>query len=410
MTYLDNSATTQVADEVLSAMLPYLGKKFGNASSLHQYGQEAARALISARQTVANILGAKPEEIFFTGCATESANWIIKGVVESAILSLSDGVKPHIIVSPIEHHCVLDTVKYLEEAEQAEVSWLKVNSDGLVDPQEVISLLKENTVLVAIMYVNNEIGTVELIAEIGQLLRDYNSQNRSVSPSQPLITHYSLPVYFYSDAVQAVQYLNCRVDDLGVDALSLSAHKFHGPKGVGIAYIRQGTKVERLIHGGAQEFGRRSGTENVAGIVGLATALQLAINKQAASAAQVSALQAQLIAGVLQIPGVTLTGPQVGARRVPHIASFIVSGVDGEALLLRLDKEGYAVSSGSACTSASLDPSHVLLAIGVGEAESHGSIRVSLSSYTTEEEVVGFISAFGKVIEEIRRIAPKSYG
>jgi len=404
MVYFDNAATTAVSELALKEMSPYFSQKYGNASSLHQYGQEASQALSKARQTVTQILGAKPSEIFFTGGASESNNWMIKGVVEAASSLLPAGAKPHLIVSPIEHHCVLDTAEYLEQSGQAQVSWLSVDSAGLVGPRDIISLIQDNTVLVSVMYVNNEIGTIEPIAEIGAALREYNSQNRSVSP---LTSHLPLPIAFHTDAVQAVQYLDCRVDRLGVDALSLSAHKFHGPKGVGIAFIRQGTKIARFIHGGAQEANQRAGTENVSGIVGLEAALLEAANNRQKNFEHVSQLQKSLIDQVLRIDNVQLTGPLPGRHRVPHIASFVVSGVDGEALLLRLDSEGFAVSSGSACTSASLDPSHVLLAIGVGEAESHGSIRVSLSSYNTQEEVDQFVVAFKKVIKEVRALAPR---
>jgi len=397
MIYFDNAATTKVSDKVLKAMLPYFTEKYGNASSLHSFGREASEAIARSRRTVADFLGASPEEIIFTSGSTESNNLAIKGLVEASQSRLDDRKKTHLIVSSIEHHCVYDSSKYEGDLGNSEVTWLSVDNKGLVDPADLEEAVRDNTVLVSVMYVNNEVGAVEPIAEIGRLIKKINSARSASNKSR---------IYFHTDAVQAISYLDCHVDHLGVDLLSSSAHKFHGPKGVGFLYLRRGTPLIRLQHGGSQERNLRAGTSNVPGIVGLAAALEEVLHKRDERVSYVTRLRDRLIDGTLCIPGVVLSGPEPGPKRAPHIASFLVSGVDGEALLLRLNKEGVAVSSGSACTSASLDPSHVLLAMGVGEAESHGSIRVSLSSYNTEGEVDTFVKVFAAVIEDVRKIAP----
>jgi len=312
----------------------------------------------------------------------------LKGVVEA-----SKGRKPHIIVSPIEHHCVLDAAKHLEKSGTAEVTWLPVDKHGLVDPQDVKKAIKENTVLVSVMYVNNEVGTIEPIAEIGKLLK---KSQLSVPNSQ---------ILFHTDAVQAIQYLDCNVQKLGVDLLSLSAHKFYGPKGVGALYIRRGTPIIRQQDGGEQEYGMRAGTENVAGIVGLATALKRVERSKLAVRKSVEELRDRLINGVLQIPKVQLTGhPE---KRASHIASFVVEGVEGESLLLLLDQEGIAASSGSACTSGLLEPSHVLIAMGISPELSHGSLRFSLGKHTTEEDIDYVLEKLPAIVKRLREMAPK---
>ncbi|MBM4402660.1 MAG: cysteine desulfurase, partial [Candidatus Cloacimonetes bacterium] len=296
--------------------------------------------------------------------------------------------KPHIIVSPIEHHCVLDTAKHLEKL-GVEVSFLPVDKYGLVNPADVAAAIKENTVLVSVMYVNNEVGTVEPIAEI----------SKTISNQQSTINN---KIYFHTDAVQAIQYLPCDVQKLGVDFLSLSAHKFHGPKGVGALYVREGAPLVRQMDGGGQEKGRRAGTHNVAGIVGLGEGIVQSSKFKVQSSKNLRDL---LINGALKIPGVQLTGhPE---KRAPHIASFFVEGVEGEAMVLLLNEDGIAASSGSACTSEVLEPSHVLTAMGIPPELSHGSLRLSLSKYTTEEEIDYTLKVLPKVIEHLRKMAPK---
>lgn len=388
--YLDNAATTKVDPRVLKVMLPYFKEKYGNPSSIHSWGQEAREVIEAARKKVASVLGCKTGEIIFTSCATESNNLALKGMVE-AWRRKHQG-KPHLIVSPIEHHCILDTAKHLEKAGLARVTWLAVDKFGLVNPEDIKKFTEKNTVLVSVMYVNNEIGTIEPIKEIGQMLKKINRQRTS-------------PIYFHADAVQAIQYLDCHVQKLGVDFLSLSGHKFHGPKGVGVLFKREGTPIVRQQDGGEQEFGLRAGTENVAFIVGLAEAIELAVKDKAKKVKKVVNLREKLIKEILKIDGIHLTGhPQ---KRIPHIVSFVVEGAEGEAMVLLLDEFGIAASSGSACTSKILEPSHVLKAIGIPAEFAHGSLRLSLSSKTTEEEIDYVLEVLPKIIKKLRQMAPK---
>ncbi len=397
--YLDYAATTPMDPQVFEAMLPYLKDKFGNASTLHSWGQEARAAVDHARGQVSQVLNCQPPEIIFTSCATEANNLALKGVKESR----SQGVKettgrlPHLVVSSIEHHCVLDAAKHLEKTSAAEVTWLPVDKYGLVDPEDVKKTIKENTVLVSVMYVNNEVGTVEPIREIGRTIEKLNEESRMKNEGRR--------IYFHTDAVQAIQCLDCDVQKLGVDLLSLSAHKFYGPKGVGALYIKKGTSIIRQQDGGEQEYGLRAGTENVAGIVGLGAAVAKTQNSKLKTQNSVRNLRDRLIAGVLKIPGVELTGhPE---KRAPHIASFVVEGAEGEAMLLLLDQEGIAASSGSACTSGLLKPSHVLTAMGVSPELAHGSLRFSLGKQTTEEEINYVLEKLPPIIERLRKMAPK---
>jgi len=415
--YLDNAATTKVDPKVVKAMEPYFTEKYGNPNSLHQWGREARIAVDEARKKVAGFLNAdKPQEVIFTSCATEANNLALKGIVSYAnqkdMRFKNTNKKPHIIVSSIEHHCVLDAAKYFEKTEQAEVSWLSVDEHGLVDPTEVENLIREETVLVSVMYVNNEVGTIQPIKEIVKAV----SNRQLTADSRPL---------FHTDAVQAVEYLNCDVQELGVDLLSLSAHKFHGPKGIGALYIKGGTKLNPQIHGGAQEYNKRAGTENVPYIVGLGKAVavinknfggegeKLSFKDRSQSLAlrnspptgKVQKLRDKLISGILDtIPEAKLTGhPE---ERAPHIASFVFSGVEGEAMLLLLDREGIAASSGSACTSGELKPSHVLLTMGIPQEVAHSSLRLSLSKYTTEEEIDYVLEKLPRIIEKLKEMSP----
>jgi cysteine desulfurase len=397
--YLDYAATTPLDPQVLEAMLPYLKEKFGNPSSIHSFGQEARAAIDEAREKVAQVLNCQPPEIIFTSCATEANNLAIKGVNESMSQRVKEttGKVPHLIISPIEHHCVLDAAKHLEKIGAAEVTWLPVDKYGLVDPEDVEKSIKENTILVSVVYVNNEVGTVEPIAEIGRTLKKLNEESRMKNEGRG--------IYFHTDAVQAIQYLSCDVQKLGVDLLSLSAHKFYGPKGVGALYIKKGTPMVRQQDGGEQEYGLRAGTENTAGIVGLGAAIESTVNRKSLIVNRIEKLRDKLIDGVLKIADVLLTGhPE---KRAPHIASFVVEGAEGEAMLLMLNEEGIAASSGSACTSGLLEPSHVLTAMGISAELAHGSLRLSLGKQTTEEEIDYVLEKLPKIVERLRSIAPE---
>lgn len=395
--YLDNAATTRVDPEVATAMQPYFTEDFGNASSIHSWGQKARVAVDEARQKIAKALNAaKTLEIIFTSCATEANNLALRGVVDYARATdprFKAGRLPHLIFSPIEHHCVYDTARYLEKSGQAEVSWLKVDSFGLVDPNEIENLIKPETVLVSVVFINNEVGTIEPLAEIGQIIH----AQRGDKVEYP---------YLHTDAVQAIEYLDVDVQKLGVDLLSLTGHKFHAPKGVGALYIRDGVKLVPQILGGGQEHRLRAGTENVPYIVGLGTAIEIAVKDREQTRERVQKLRGKLINGTLQtIPNTRLTGH--GEKRAPHIASFVFPGAEGEAIILMLDRAGIASSSGSACTSGNLEPSHVLLAMGISKEDAHTSLRLSLSKETTEDEIDYVLSELPKTIMHLRKMAPQ---
>jgi len=387
--YLDYAATTPVDPEVFEAMKPYFGDDFGNPSSAHQFGQKARQGLDKARAQVAEFFGCKPEEIIFTSGATESNNLAIKGVIykiqnsKFKIQSL-----PHVITSQIEHHCVLDTCKNLEETGFAQVTYLPVNKEGLVEIEALEKVIKENTVLVSIMYANNEIGTVQPIEEIGKLIKKLNQSRQQ-------------KIYFHTDAVQAINYLNCKVDALQVDLLSMSAHKFYGPKGVGALYIRKGTPVKKIQDGGAHEYDLRAGTYNIGGIVGLGKAITM-INSQTAQ--RIKKLRDKIVEEVLKlIPNSKLNGSR--QHRLQNNANFSFPGAEGESIMMALDQERIAVSTGSACASENLQPSHVLTALGLKPEESHTSIRVTLGKYTKEEEIDRFLEVLPKVVERLRQIS-----
>jgi len=379
--YLDHAATTSVAPEVLKAMTPYFDQSFGNPSEPHQWGQQAKMAVERAREKVALFLGAKPSEILFTSGATEAINLAHKGLIEGQKV-------PHIITSSIEHKAVLETCRHLEKLGWATVTYLPVDKNGLVKIDDVEKAIRPETVLVSIMFVNNEMGVIQPIAEIGKLIKKINSK-----------------IFFHTDATQAVQYLNCDVNSLGVDLLSLSGHKFYAPKGVGVLYFKKGASLIRQQDGGEQEGGLRAGTENVPYIVGLGKAIELVEKNKVSHAKYVEKLKNKLITGVLQIPGVKLVGD--AQKNAPHIATFLVKGVEGEAMMILLSDEGIAASSGSACTSGLLEPSHVLLAMGYKPEEAHGSLRFSLGKDNTEEEINDVIKVLPGIIEKLRKMAPK---
>lgn len=373
---MDNAATTSLKPEVLEAMMPYLTGKYGNASTLYLEGREAREAVEQARERTARALGAQPEEIYFTSGGTEADNWAIKGV---AFARREKG--NHIITSQIEHHAVLQPCEYLEK-HGFRVTYLPVDSDGLVDPDDVSRAIERDTVLVSIMFANNEIGTIEPVAEIARICREKG-------------------VLFHTDAVQAVGHVPVDVEKLGVDLLSLSAHKFHGPKGIGALYVRKGVRLDPFIHGGGQERNRRAGTENVAGIVGLGAAIELATSSLEERAARIAALRDKLIDGILErVPDAKLNGHRI--MRLPGNAHFCFRFIEGESLLLNLDVKGVSASSGSACTSGSLEPSHVLLALGLPHEMAQGSLRLTLDEENTGEEVDYVLDILPDIVKKLR--------
>jgi cysteine desulfurase len=380
--YLDHAATTPVDPAVVEAMLPYWTEFYGNASSLHHKGREASDALEEARQTVAGLLGCKEREVVFTGCGTESDNLALRGVA----FAQAERGKKHLITSSIEHHAVSHTVEQLAGKFGFEATFLPVDTYGLVDPDDVKRAIRDDTALVSIMYANNEVGTIEPIAEMGKVTR-------------------AKGVPFHTDAVQAGGSLDLNVDRLGVDLLSLSAHKFYGPKGVGVLYVRRRTPLMTMQTGGAHENRRRAGTENVPYIVGAATALQMAQAGAAAENTRLTTLRDRLIKGILEgVPGSALTGHPT--QRLANSASFVFRFIEGEGILLNLDMLGVCASSGSACTSASLEPSHVLLAMGLPVEVAHGSLRLSLGKSNTEQDVDYVIEHLPRIVQRLREMSP----
>lgn len=394
--YMDYAATSPVKPEVLKAMMPYFCDKFGNASSIHSFGREARSAVENARKIVAGFLGCLPDEIIFTSGGTESDNLAIKGLITAiSYKAVSRKGKPHIITSAFEHHAVLDTCKDLEKRGLAEITYIKPDKEGIIHPESVKKAIKSNTVLVSIMYVNNEIGTVQLISEIAKAI--------SESRKPYAVSH---KIYFHTDAVQAVEYQPMTVKKLSVDMMSISAHKFGGPKGVGILYLKKGTPMHRENIGGAQEFNLRAGTENVAGIVGMGKALQVLSSKyKVLSIKKTTRLRNYFIERILkEIPDTSLNGSK--KFRSPNNINISFKYIEGEAILIHLDLAGIAASSGSACTSGSLDPSHVLLSLGMKHEDAHGSIRFTLGEMTTKKEIDYTISELKKIVKKLRDISP----
>lgn len=378
--YADNAATTKLSETALHAMMPYLTDTYGNASSLYRIGQEAHHGVQAARAAIAAALGADTNEIYFTSGGSEADNWAIKGVAE---LMAKKG-KKHIITSAFEHHAVLHTVKKLEE-QGFRITYLPVYENGIVKVEDVKDAICEDTALVTIMYANNEIGTIQPVAEIGAVCREKG-------------------VLFHTDAVQAVGHVAIDVKAQNIDLLSMSAHKFHGPKGIGALYCKKGIRLPNLIEGGAQERGRRAGTEAVYAMAGMAAALTEANDALARNTEKLTALRNRLIDGLLQVESSRLNGDR--NSRLPGNVNISFEGVEGESLLLYLDMKGISASSGSACTSGSLDPSHVLLAIGLPHEVAHGSLRLSLCESNTEEEIDYIISCVPEIIERLRNMSP----
>lgn len=380
--YLDNSATTPTRPEVVDAMMPYFTEHFGNPSSVHSFGRDVSKVITEARENVAKILGAKDSaEIIFTSGGTESDNLALIG---TALAKKNKG--NHIITSKIEHHGILHTLEYLEKYMDCKVTYLDVDQDGKVNPEDVKRAITDETILITIMFANNEIGTIQPVAEIGKIAKEHN-------------------VLFHTDAVQAVGSLPINVQEMNIDMLSLSGHKFNGPKGIGALYVRRGVKLVPHMHGGAQERKRRGSTHNTTGIIGLGKAAELAMQEMGAKNERLIALRDKLIKGIEdRIPEVILNGHQVD--RLPNNVNFCFRYIEGESLLLNLDLKGIAGSSGSACTSGSLDPSHVLLALGLSHEIAHGSLRLSLGIYNTEEEIDYVLDVLPEIVEKLRQMSP----
>lgn len=378
--YMDYAATTYTKPEVLEDMIPYFTEFYGNPSSIYSISRETKKAIDKARNRIAKAINADPAEIYFTGGGSEADNWAIKGI---ALANKNKG--NHIITTKIEHHAVLHTCEYLEK-QGFEVTYLDVDEEGSIRLEELKNAIKPSTILVTIMTANNEIGTVQPIKEIGAICKERK-------------------VFFHTDAVQAIGHIDMDVKNMDIDALSLSGHKIYGPKGVGVLYLRKGIKIHNLVHGGAQERNRRAGTENVAGIVGLGKAIELAMENLTEEKERLTYLRDKLIKGLLEIPYSKLNG-SVGDKRLPGNVNISFEFIEGESVLLMLDAKGICASSGSACTSGSLDPSHVLLAIGLPHEVAHGSLRLTMGAKTTEEEVDYVIETVPAIVQRLRDMSP----
>ena len=380
MIYLDNAATTKTAPEVVDAMLPYFSEYYGNASTIYSLGAESKKAMDHARQTIADSLGAKPEEIYFTAGGSESDNWALKATAEAYATK-----GKHIITTKIEHHAILHTCEYLEKR-GFEITYLNVDRDGLISLDELKAAIRPDTILISVMFANNEIGTIEPIAEIGEIAKEHG-------------------VLFHTDAVQAYAQVPINVDEMHIDMLSASGHKLNGPKGIGFLYIRKGVKIRSFVHGGAQERSRRAGTENIPGIVGLGAAVERAMRIMDSKTRKEIELRDYLIGRLEnEIPHCWLNGHRT--KRLPNNINFSFLFIEGESMLIMLDMKGICASSGSACTSGSLDPSHVLLAIGLKHEEAHGSLRLTLSEDSTKEEMDIVAEEVKKIVQRLRDMSP----
>lgn len=378
--YADNAATTQVSEEVLSSMLPYFRTEYGNASSIYALGRNSKRAVELSREKVAKAIGADTSEIYFTSCGSESDNWAIRGICEK----LAAKGKKHIITSVFEHHAILHTCKDMEK-KGWDVTYVPIDEKGLVNPEDVKNAIREDTALVTIMYANNEIGTIQPIEEIAAVCKEKK-------------------VIFHTDAVQAVGHVEIDVHKMGIDLLSLSGHKIHAQKGVGALYVRKGIALPNLLHGGAQERNKRAGTENVPALVGLGTAIEIACANIPEKAEAVTAKRNRLIDGILQLSHTRLNGDR--DKRLPGNCNISIEGIEGESLLLMLDMNGICASSGSACTSGSLDPSHVLLALGLKHEVAHGSLRLSIDENTSDEDIDYILEVVPNVVNRLREMSP----
>lgn len=383
--YLDHAATTPVEASVFKKMEPYFSVKYGNPSSVHQAGDQARQGVEKSRQQVASFLGCWPNEIYFTAGATESDNWIVTGVVEK--FRRENSKKPHVITSSFEHKAILEPIRVLEKKGLIEATLLSINKEGIVELDELKGAIKKNTCLVSIMYANSEIGAVQPIKEMSRLIKKKNQK-----------------IVFHTDAVQAINYLDCRVNHLGVEALSLSGHKIYGPKGIGVLYLKTGAPVASLIRGGGQEHGLRSGTENVPGIVGLGEAIAVIASKAKQSNDEIKKLRNKLITGILRdIPDAHLNGSF--EHRLPNNVHFYFKGAEGEGIIIALSEQGIYASTGSACASYSLKPSHVLTALGLSDEQAHASVRFTLGRQTKENEIDYVLEVLPKVITRLRKIS-----
>ncbi len=381
--YLDHTATTPTSPEVMKAMMPYFGEIFGNPSSVYSFSRKSREAIEKARNQVAASLNADPSEIFFTGSGTEADNWALKGTLEKAKIS----GKNHLITTKIEHHAILHTAEYLHKVEGVDVTYLPVNSEGFVSVEDVKNAITDKTALVSVMFANNEVGTIEPVKEIGALCREHK-------------------IPFHTDAVQAAAHLKIDVKAMNIDMLSMSAHKMYGPKGVGALYLRRGLHPENFIHGGAQEHKHRASTENIAGIVGFGEAMEILQGRLEEDKALNSARRDRLISGILErIPHAKLNGA-TGDNRLPNNINFSFIGVEGETLLLDLDAKGISASTGSACSSESLDPSHVLLALGLKHEMAHGSLRFTIGRLTTDEQIDYVLEVLPEIVSRRREMSP----
>lgn len=379
--YMDNAATTYTSPRVLEEMLPYFTESFGNPSSIYSFSERNRKAIRKAREQVARIINADPDEIYFTSGGTESDNWALKGTAFA-----HKGKGDHIITTRIEHHAILHSAEFLEK-NGFRVTWLGVDEQGRVQIDDLKRAISDKTILVSVMFANNEVGTIQPVAEIGAICREKG-------------------IIFHTDAVQALGHVPIDVKAMNIDLLSLSAHKFHGPKGVGALYIRKGVRLENLIHGGGQEKGRRASTENVPGIVGLGKAIEIAMEALPGEYRRLSSMRDRLIDGIMgSVPHVKLNGAR-GDQRLPNNVNLSFIGVEGETLLYDLDDEGISASTGSACSSGSLDPSHVLMSLGLDHAMAHGSLRLSLGESTTEEDIDHVLEVIPRVVERRRNMSP----
>ena len=384
--YMDHTATTPTSPEVLKAMMPYFSENFGNPSSVYSFSRKSRAAIEKARGQVAAALNADPSEIFFTGSGTEADNWALKGTLEKAKLA----GKNHLITTKIEHHAILHTAEYLKKVEGVEVTYLPVDAEGFVSVEDVKNAITDKTALVSVMFANNEVGTIEPVAEIGALCREKK-------------------IPFHTDAVQAAAHLDIDVKAMNIDMLSMSAHKLYGPKGVGALYLRKGMRPESFLHGGAQEKGHRASTENIAGIVGFGEAMEIFKSRLGEDKKINSERRDRLITGLLKkIPHAKLNGPDIskGDRRLPNNINFSFIGVEGETLLLDLDAKGISASTGSACSSESLDPSHVLLALGLKHEMAHGSLRFTIGRLTTDEQIDYLLEVLPEIVARRREMSP----
>lgn len=378
--YADNAATTKVSDEVLNTMLPYFTEHYGNPSSIYEKGRYAQKCIEQARETIANCLGCKPTEIFFTSCGSEADNWALKSTCER----LSARGKKHIVTSVFEHHAILHTCEALEK-KGFEVTYVPIDEYGYVNPQDIADAIREDTAIVSIMFANNEIGTIQPIEEIAKICKEKK-------------------VLFHTDAVQAIGHVDIDVKKMGIDMLSMSGHKIHAQKGIGALYVRSGVSLPNLIHGGAQERNKRAGTENVPAIMGFAKAMEIACTNIPERMAKIEEKRNRIIDGILTIPKTRLNGGR--DKRLAGNCNISIEGIEGESLLLMLDQFGICASSGSACTSGSLDPSHVLLALGLKHEVAHGSLRISIDETLTDDDVDYILEVVPKVVKYLRNMSP----